>query len=437
MSLLDQAFVKAYGRTQQRNASTPGVASPHFDATPVVPAAAVPPPSPMQNDVAGLDETYFRVDVSHTLTAYAHDDQPLHRVDRVHSPPTAKAVFASPNVTTSIPVTPNVATSRARTPVFHADEVERFRINPDADEAMAFAIAKAEAYAREMDIATKRDRAAAEARMPAAFDVASPAPRTAPLAFAVVSPATQVVPQPATSRETTTGRETVAARLMESLAKQKAKPFAAVWEVDAFEYTNEIVELFGNTEVMRSIGKPLDDAVAAGLRSILITSASRGVGRTSVAIGIAVSAAAAGLRVAILDADVTHAGLADSLNLDVQSDWIDATSHDLPLDEIAVRSIEDQLTVLPLSRLSRHADVPIESLDRVVSTLSTVFDLVIIDSSPWFDSLIPVQRNTTIDAAIIVVDATLPDPNSVRQLQNNLRHSGIAGLGIVENFADA
>lgn len=610
MSLLDQAFVKAYGRSQSKASLSEGVAAPHFsDQKPTAEPVISREQESTDSDAAMtlgdlLDETYFRVDVSHTPiirsmrlstvaaagsnrlavplatrplpiesspsptaqpesmatrqvpvspmrraqapqvnpSAVSHTLTAYDQTSAVAAPMTTPRRRNAPDSVSTAPPSGDTSDAaylriddshrqRRGMPVSTEDAPVVRRVNHDVDEATAFALAKAEAYAREIQVEVDRQAIARDQAI-AARQAAEQKAVAAELAHAERLKAEQkraaeeklaeqklaeqqaaeqrlvelkreeerlaeeqraeelriekqraeeeaaalkleeeklaqellakqklaekklveqklaefeislqqkavLEAQIAAEKETTAAAESrdhAASSLRETLAETRKTPFAAVWEVDAFEFTDTIVELFGNASLMKSIGVPLDHAVAVGLRSILITSSERSVGRTSVAIGIAVSAASAGLKVAIVDADVTHAGLADALHLEVQNDWLDAMHAGLPLDEVAVRSIEDQFTVVPAICSQSNVDCSVEQFDAMMSLLREAFDLVIIDGSPWFDSVVPLRYASTIDAAIVVVDVTKSNPASVNQLQNNLRHAGVAGLGIVENF---
>src|SRR5690606_28671123 len=125
-------------------------------------------------------------------------------------------------------------------------------------------------------------------------------------------------------------------------------------------------------------------AVNEGLQTLLITGDRSGVGQTSVATGIAISAAAAGLRVALVDAtsapaDDRSGALADALNLEVQQGWPEALRAGRSVAEAAVHSIEDQLTVIPQAT-PRPSDGPTaEEFRRLIAPLRQAFDLVVID----------------------------------------------------------
>ncbi len=402
MSQLDRAFVKAYARRHIPVATPSGVAAPHLSLD----LAVAPPPQPLTVEFAKIqaavawsplpDESYFRVDIGHSQAAQAF--APRSRAVAVAMPETATPTVPAPTAPVERLEPQSLAMPEADpeavmmrvdaghqqstwTPPASEEVQDHHRQQQEAELAAEFAKAKAESLSE---------------------------PSSAQVATAVSTP-----PTPAAARQ---------------------RKFEPVWEVDAFEFSDTVVALFGDAKLMRSIGEPLDRAVANGLRSLLITSSQRAAGRTSIAVGIAVSAAAAGLRVVLVDADTTSPAIARTLQIEFQQGWVEAIRRDLPLDEVAVRSIEDQLTVIPA--LTDAGNLPYTSaeFDKLMSKLREAFDLVIVDGAPWAGDCRALQRSSSLDAAIIVVDARSQDDNQIRQLQDDLRHCGVAGLGIVENF---
>jgi Mrp family chromosome partitioning ATPase len=228
------------------------------------------------------------------------------------------------------------------------------------------------------------------------------------------------------------------------------KPFAAVWEVDSFEFPAAIVSLFGEPTLMKSIGFPLDRAVCEGLQTLLVTSEGPGAGRTTVATGIAISAAMAGLRVALVDAatpkNIESVSLADTLNFDIRNGWLDAIRGGISVSEIAIHSIEDQFTVFPLLSSARSSDPTPEEFRRLVRALRQGFDLVVIDGPAFLESsriLFPAERfpadatrsaEPIIDAAIVVQDVRLANTEATVRVMQSLKRCGTTGLGVVENF---
>lgn len=213
-----------------------------------------------------------------------------------------------------------------------------------------------------------------------------------------------------------------------------AVPFRAAWEVDVFEIPNEVADLFFEGQLFQQIAERMLDAVATGLTNMLVTSVQRGEGRSSVAIGMAMAAAAAGLRVALVDGDADHPSLADDLRLDLPHGWIEATRNGLPVKEVAVHAVEDGVTLFPLVPASHNGDVATaKESSQLLQMLQDRFDLVIVDG-PAADSGKAESWAESFDSAIIICDPSRTNPAAVESFASSLAAAGIQGIGMVENF---
>lgn len=431
-SQLDRAFVKAYTRSHRTPPPRTTAGGPHLKAdTSIGPVPSIADMQPEGQASIGWrelpDDSYFRVDVGHSqalrskiapLPASAAESLPpqaLTSIDHLdasfHGGASSIATNAAASPERLAEATAYAKQTHAEAAVSPLDEVRLhrqwmppaieepqaiYRVQRDVEQAAAFARAKMETLGRESLGETSSKLAA----------------------------------PPTAAAEPATGPTVLAPAAAAGLSS-----FEAVWEVDALEFSDTIVALFGDARLMKSIGGPLDRAVATGLHTLLITSATRGEGRTSVAIGIAVSAAAAGLRVALVDADTGSVGLADALRMEVQHDWIQAIRNGAPLDEVAIRSIEDQLIVMPVVPGGVQMPYTAQEFDQMLSRLRESFDLVIVDGTPWLERPHALQQTTAIDAAIVVVDTRNRSNDQISRVQNDLRLCGVTGLGIVENFA--
>ena len=210
--------------------------------------------------------------------------------------------------------------------------------------------------------------------------------------------------------------------------------FKPVWEVDSFEIPRTVSELFYDSALFEQIAQRMTAAIQTGLRTVLVTSVRSGEGRSSVAIGIALAAAARGNRVALLDADIAQPTLADDLRLDVQYGWVDALRGGLPVEEVSVHAIKDQLTLVPLMVPHAATAATDQEIESVILRLRKSFDLVVIDGSvagaqgtDWSTSV--------IETALIVRDRSKTDADDIYRLTYRLREAGVRGVGLVENFA--
>ncbi|MEM6778532.1 MAG: division plane positioning ATPase MipZ [Planctomycetota bacterium] len=205
-------------------------------------------------------------------------------------------------------------------------------------------------------------------------------------------------------------------------------PFQAAWQVDQFPLPTAVEELFLTNDLSRHLADRLSTAHQGGLRSIAITSLLPGEGRSTVAMGLALSIAAAGLRVALVDADALTGGLADSFQLDLDNGWLDAMRTSMPLSEIAVTSEADQVTLLPLIQRSDEMPDPAE-VRTVVQKTKADFDMILVDCPA------SCTRSAALcDTALIVRDVQRSASTEVETYALTLRRAGLHGVGIVENY---
>jgi Mrp family chromosome partitioning ATPase len=223
--------------------------------------------------------------------------------------------------------------------------------------------------------------------------------------------------------------------------KESIQDFNSVWEVDELFWPEVSDELFKQQE--RSFNKVaayLSDACRGGLSVLAVTSAVRGEGRTTVASCIARCAAKRGLKVVLVDGDLEHPSLADSLNLEIARGWSDALQENIPLEEVAVHSIEDQLTLIPLVTTEPSQDFSSTDsrIQSMLKRLTESFDLVVLDV-PQVNSvgsrMIGAGTSPGIDAALLVTDCRIEDSQRIETALRRLKNLGIQSVGVVENFA--
>ena len=161
--------------------------------------------------------------------------------------------------------------------------------------------------------------------------------------------------------------------------------FAPAWEVDAFRWPELCLQLDEQTSgKLTQSGEELFVATGDGLKVLLVTSSVRHEGRTTLALSLARTAALAGSRVALVDADSGNPELARSLGLEAPCDWQAVLSQQQSLEEAAVASADDHVTLFPLTcpsdDFSGAAD---QMLTHTLNELSRYFDLVVVDLPPF------------------------------------------------------
>ena len=147
-----------------------------------------------------------------------------------------------------------------------------------------------------------------------------------------------------------------------------------------------------------------------------------------------------GMKVALIDGNMEAPSLCAQTNLEIDSDWRAAIIEQMPLEEVAVHSIADQLTLVPLHK-PEQPDQLLASDQRIaamIRELADSFDLVIVDVGPVQakSALITnLAREAIFDAAMIVVDRRRTTQQSVDSAVMRVRHAGVTSIGIIENFA--
>jgi len=212
------------------------------------------------------------------------------------------------------------------------------------------------------------------------------------------------------------------------------------WEVDAFCWPEVVLKLQEvNTESMRRVSHHLACSNRAGLQVLAVTSGERGVGRSTVSMHLARAASLAGLKVALVDADLQHPSLVDQLQIDAPNSWHQCITERLSMDEVAVCSVEEKITIFPLTEPQSMSllDMECSRIAKFIARLTSDYDLVILDSCVLSDEsqmLVGYETPESIHATIVVVDAELSASDRLQCACNTLQEMGIQSVGVVENF---
>ena len=494
MSEVNQAFLRAYlkNRAAQTAAEPSAPVSmetrPQLNPNAARPSAAVPrkpsvpPTQPSQTSPSGMNR---RFDPSHdapnVAAQPAQPAQPIQPPARVSprqgvwSPLGAERGMKALE-STSIPavvrngvaaVTSEAARYRRPTVDPIAQQVPHVLKAPAQQRSMPQAPAAAESYDQVMYV----DGLAGHA-LPRRFPGSRPNERTLaeiaePIAFGTGARQTttpvQLSPQPALpspANETKVTRRIDASHQRNSDGSLSANPlppkakaathlnaglplpvaFHPSWEVDQFFWPEVVKQIeSSHADAFLQIGKHLGLANRDGLRVMAITSGERGVGRSTVTMHMARCAASAGLRVALVDGDTFCPSLVDQLRLDMERGWQDCLFENIPLQEIAIHSIADQITLFPLtsviSQQQMHANL--QRMAKLIRRISNAFDMVFIDGNRLNleqRDLVGVAQESVVDAAIIVVDTELSIKEKVDSAVSILQSMGISSIGLVENF---
>jgi Mrp family chromosome partitioning ATPase len=212
----------------------------------------------------------------------------------------------------------------------------------------------------------------------------------------------------------------------------------ALWEVDQFLYPAVTDRLIREYAYFAQSGEKLRQAAEAGLKVLAITGLGRDEGRTTLAICLARSAAAVGLKVGLVDCDFSKPMLANELGLDLSAGWESVASGKRSLPEVAVRSCADDVLLLPLVDDPGNASLSLkhEWVASTIAELAAALDLLILDMGPLDPALLSAE-SVPFNAALVVWDRRHRPMEEAQSAARTLNTLGVEAVGIAENFSAA
>jgi len=175
-----------------------------------------------------------------------------------------------------------------------------------------------------------------------------------------------------------------------------------------------------------------------GTRSVLITSAEAGEGKSTIVAFMAVAAAQyLKKRTLIVDADLRRPIVADLFGLEQKgglADWL-TRSADKPLLGLFKQTELERLQILTSGT---HAENPgalleAQAIETLLKECTRLYDLVIIDSPPVMPVTDPLVFTPNVDATIMVIKAGVTQRQSVRRAYQLLQQAGGHVAGCILN----
>ena len=170
-------------------------------------------------------------------------------------------------------------------------------------------------------------------------------------------------------------------------------------------------------------------------RSLLVTSASPGEGKTTTAANLAVAHAEQGLRTLLIDGDLRRPSVHRNFNLPSVVGLSNALLGELNWKE-ALLHLEGlpELDILPAGPPSRRAsDLVGRGLTEVLEEASSEYDLVILDAPPLLGFAEPLQMATAVDGVVVVAKAGQTSRKAVASVLATLNRLRAKVVGIVLN----
>lgn len=211
---------------------------------------------------------------------------------------------------------------------------------------------------------------------------------------------------------------------------------AAAWDVEDFRWpaiTNQMI-LTGGPAIEQLLAIATSRTSAQPKR-IVVSSAGRSQGATTIAITMARIAVAAGMRTLLVDADVASPSLSQRIGLAANMSWLNGVGKNLPVSELIVRSKANNLCMMPLSSTVTRVTWPrfiFDNLGALVSPGLQHFDLVLIDAGPVSQLLDELSSPVNLLDAVVLVDSSAK-AKELEVYQNRLTTFGVDNLVLAEN----
>jgi Mrp family chromosome partitioning ATPase len=260
-------------------------------------------------------------------------------------------------------------------------------------------------------------------------------------------------PKPAGSSISTPASRTVPAerRPLSTFAQQAPAVearFHPSLEVDAFRWSAVCDELVNATHRprWRQAVETLLAADDAGCSLIGVAGAAPNSGATTVIACLARLLAAAGKTVAIVDGDFATAAFGRSLGLGAEIGWEDVLAGRTPLADAVIHSVEDRITVLPLTQGGMPAAEKLDSIHASITAgvLRYHYDIVLFDvgtiateqvAQRQLATACRLARRCRLDGLLLTTIAGRPSPLNSHRLAQLAPELADICLGVIENHA--
>jgi succinoglycan biosynthesis transport protein ExoP len=176
------------------------------------------------------------------------------------------------------------------------------------------------------------------------------------------------------------------------------------------------------------------------LQSLMVTSASPGEGKSTIAAHLAVAHAQQKHRTLLIDGDLRRPSAHRLFGITTKAGFTSVLMDGVPWRDVLV-GVDDlpELDILPVGRSSRRAaDLIGKRLLGILEEASAEYDLVVLDSPPLLGFAEPLQMATAVDGVVIVTLAGQTSRKAVSSVLQTLKRlrSNVVGLVLNEVSKD-
>ncbi|MDX1639309.1 MAG: polysaccharide biosynthesis tyrosine autokinase [Balneolaceae bacterium] len=174
------------------------------------------------------------------------------------------------------------------------------------------------------------------------------------------------------------------------------------------------------------------------MRSILVTSSTKGEGKTTITSNLGVVLAEAGFSVAILDTDLRRPNVHNMFGLNQSPGIIEILFDDLPIEEAVHDSVVPNLSILTSGKRPPNPSAVTQSrkLVNVLRKLEEMYDYVLVDSAPFGIITDPSALIKEVDGVLLVTKFADTNEAEVKHTVDNLNQINAHIIGSVLSSFD-
>lgn len=189
------------------------------------------------------------------------------------------------------------------------------------------------------------------------------------------------------------------------------------------------------SECLRALRASLRIGMANGPRVLQVTSAVAGEGKTTVAASLAISAALAGIRTALVDVDLRNPSISELFSLQGAEGLIDVLRDNRSASEVRKAHRNLPLTIIPVGQNGSSSPDIIASrqLAGIIDDIGRDNELIILDAPPILAVSDPLVTGSVANATLLVVESGGTPGPIVEQAVRTLQGAGISLAGAVLN----
>lgn len=222
---------------------------------------------------------------------------------------------------------------------------------------------------------------------------------------------------------------------LESRHSIPLRTFKPEWEIDRFPWPSicEDLEQHLDDQLSEAVRQIRNGCEAQDCKTVFVTSARSGAGRTTMTLCLAREAARQGLSVAIVDLDHAEPSILDTIGVDFEQGIESLGTTGVSAETICVKAVDDQVSLLPTAAAFHLSHCVSPETQELLRTAAAFHDMVFVDASREVVDRFAGSRDLPAQAVLMVTEPGIQE--ATQAFVEWLHERDTRTLGIIENFA--